>query len=222
MSGQSFGGDFGDAAYEARMQLMLALRRAGVTDKRVLNVMETINREVFLPQAFKGRAYEDTALPIGHHQTISQPSLVALMTQALDVQDRHKVLEVGTGSGYQACILAALCRRLYTIERLRPLADMAEQRFQDFKLTNVTAMVGDGTNGWPEQAPFDRIMVTAGAADIPTVLLGQLAVGGVMICPVDALDGLNQNLLKIVRTEEGADVEDLMPVRFVPLIGESG
>lgn len=202
------------------MQLMLALRRAGVTNRRVLAVMENLDREVFLPDAFKARAFEDTALPIGHHQTISQPSVVGLMTQALDVQDRHKVLEVGTGSGYQACVLAPLCRRLYTVERLKPLMETAEKRFHHFKLTNVTTKVGDGSMGWPEQAPFDRIMVTAGAADIPTVLLDQLAIGGIMVVPVDALDGLHQRLMKVTRTEEGAEAEDLCGVRFVPLIGE--
>ena len=224
MERDEFGGfdnfDNMDSSEHRRMQLMLSLRRSGVTDRKILGVMENLDREVFLPEAFKTRSFEDTALPIGHHQTISQPSVVGLMTQALGVEDRHKVLEVGTGSGYQACVLAPLCRRLYTVERLKPLAEKAEERFHRFKLANVTTRVGDGSLGWREQAPFDRIMVTAGAADIPRTLLEQLATGGIMVVPVDALDGLHQRLLRVIRTEEGAEVEDLLAVRFVPLIGD--
>lgn len=214
------GFDLANNSEHRRMRLMLSLRRSGVTDRKVLGVMENLDREVFLPEAFKTRAFEDTALPIGHHQTISQPSVVGLMTQALRVEDRHKVLEVGTGSGYQACVLAPLCRRLYTVERLKSLAETAEERFHRFKLANVTTRVGDGSLGWREQAPFDRIMVTAGAADIPGTLLEQLVAGGVMVVPVDALDGPHQRLLRVVRTDEGAEVEDLLAVRFVPLIGD--
>ncbi len=157
------------------------------------------------------------ALPIGHHQTVSQPTVVGRMTQALDVGPRMKVLEIGTGSGYQAAVLARLCRRLYTIERHAPLLKAAEERLRRLGLVNVTTLAGDGTRGWPEQAPFDRIIVTAAAADVPPILLGQLADGGVMVIPV----GLNENdqsLLKVRRGEGGVETEDLGATRFVPLI----
>jgi protein-L-isoaspartate(D-aspartate) O-methyltransferase len=157
------------------------------------------------------------ALPIGHHQTLSAPATVGLMTQALEATDRMKVLEIGTGSGYQAAVLARLCRRLYTMERHPELLKEAEERFKRLRLVNVTTLAADGSAGWPEQAPFDRIMVTAAAADVPEVLLGQLAEGGVMIIPV-GLDENDQHLLKVRRTPEGAETEDLGATRFVPLI----
>jgi len=198
-------------------RLILDLQGAGVSDRRVLNVIERTPRELFLADPFKERSYENVALPIGHHQTVSQPMVVALMTQALDLSDRMKVLEVGTGSGYQAAVLAPLCRRVYTIERHPALLHEAENRFRELGLTNITAMTGDGSAGWPEQAPFERILVTAAAEDVPPVLLGQLAVGGVMVIPI-GLDENDQRLTRVVRTEDGAETEDLGATRFVPLI----
>jgi protein-L-isoaspartate(D-aspartate) O-methyltransferase len=204
---------------EGRAQLILELRRAGTIDKAVMDAMEAVPREMFVPKAIRDKAYENIALPIGHHQTISQPQTVGLMTQALDVGDRMKVLEIGTGSGYQSAVLAPLCRRLYTIERFRELLDGAEQRFADLRLTNITTRCGDGSRGWAEQAPFDRIIVTAAAHDIPPILVEQLAIGGVMVVPVN--DGRNENdqrLLRVVRREDGVETEELGVTRFVPLV----
>jgi len=201
-------------------RLILDLQGAGVSDRRVLNVIEKTPRELFLADPFKERSYENVALPIGHHQTVSQTLVVALMTQALDLSDRMKVLEVGTGSGYQAAVLAPLCRRVYTIERHPALLHEAENRFRELGLTNITAMTGDGSAGWPEQAPFERILVTAAAEDVPPVLLGQLAVGGVMVIPI-GLDENDQRLTRVVRTEDGTETEDLGATRFVPLIAGS-
>lgn len=179
--------------------------------------MESIPRPLFVPQPFQDKSFENVALPIGRHQTVSQPLVVGLMTQALGLSDRMKVLEVGTGSGYQAAILAKLCRRLYTMERHPPLLEAAEIRFKELRLTNVTAILGDGSRGWKEQAPFDRIMLTAAALDIPAQLVDQLAVGGIMVLPV-GLDDSDQRLIKLVKTADGAETEDLGGVRFVPLL----
>ncbi len=208
------------ASEKARM--MLDLRREGVTEAGVLEALEVTPREMFLPEPFKDRAYEDVALPIGHQQTLSQPSVVGRMTQALDVGERMKVLEIGTGSGYQAAILARLSRRLYTMERHPELLKEAEERFKRLGLVNITTLSADGSGGWPEQAPFDRIMVTAAAADVPEVLLGQLAEDGIMVVPV-GLDENDQHLLRVRRTPDGAETSDLGPTRFVPLIdGRAG
>ena len=200
-----------------KIRLVLELRRGGITDTRVLAAIERIPREVFVPEAFRDQAYENITLPIGHQQTISQPLVVAQMTQALEVGERAKVLEIGTGSGYQAAILAKLCRRLYTVERYPELLDAAQARLESLRLTNITTRCADGNVGWPEQAPFDRIMLTAAADEIPNVLVEQLAVGGVMVLPVGA-DGGQQNLVRLRRHADGVDHEDLGPVRFVPLV----
>jgi protein-L-isoaspartate(D-aspartate) O-methyltransferase len=202
-----------------KVRLLLTLRQAGVTDTRILNVMERIPRELFVPKAFADKAYDDVTLPIGHHQTLSQPHVVAQMTAALDVGDRDKVLEIGTGSGYQSAVLAHLCRRVYTIERHRALLAEAEQRFADLRLHNITTKLGDGTLGWPQQAPFQRIIVTAAAADVPPVLADQLAVGGKMVVPVGDEDR-DQAILRVTRSDEGFETEALRDVRFVPLISE--
>jgi protein-L-isoaspartate(D-aspartate) O-methyltransferase len=204
---------------EARkIRLLMHLRKSGVVDTDVLSAIERVPREAFLPPAFHDQAYEDMALPIGLGQTISQPLVVALMTQALKVGDRMKVLEIGTGSGYQTAVLARLARRVYTIERHRPLLAEAERRLEQLRIRNVTARHGDGTRGWPEQAPFDRIIVTAAAAgDPPTDLTDQLAVGGLMVVPV-AVDRREQRVVRLTRTEAGLQREDLWPVRFVPLV----
>ena len=200
-------------------KLMLDIRQAGVDDVGVLEALEVTPRDKFVADAFKDRAFEDVALPIGHHQTLSQPSIVGRMTQALEVTDRMKVLEIGTGSGYQAAVLARLCRRLYTVERHPELLAKAEERFRHLGLVNITTLKGDGSLGWPEQAPFERIMVTAAAADVPEILLEQLAEGGIMIVPV-GLDENDQHLLRVKRTDGDIETEDLGTTRFVPLVAD--
>jgi protein-L-isoaspartate(D-aspartate) O-methyltransferase len=199
------------------VRLLMELRGAGVTDARVLGAMERVPRDAFVPAAFRDQAWENVALPIGQAQTISQPLVVALMTQALEVGERHKVLEIGTGSGYQAAVLAKLCRRVFTIERHRALLREAEKRFAELKLHNVTTRFGDGSKGWPEQQPFDRIMVTAAAPAVPQVLIDSLTEGGILVAPVGE-ERRDQQLLRIRRTKEGIVTEDLGPVRFVPLV----
>ncbi|HVM79576.1 MAG TPA: protein-L-isoaspartate(D-aspartate) O-methyltransferase [Stellaceae bacterium] len=195
----------------------MELRSAGITDARVLGAIERVSREAFLPDTFKDRAYDNVALPVGHGQTISQPLVVAQMTEALEVGARHKVLEIGTGSGYQAAILAKLCRRVFTIERFRDLLKAAEQRFAALRVHNITTRLGDGAKGWSEQAPFDRIIVTAAAAEVPAVLLKSLADGGVMVIPVGE-ERRDQKLLRIRRIGEEFAAEELGTVRFVPLV----
>ncbi len=198
-------------------RLILSLRQSGITDNRVLSAIESVPREMFVPEGLADRAYDDTALPIDCGQTISQPTVVAWMTAALEVGERMKVLEIGTGSGYQAAVLSKLCRRVYTIERHRALLKQAEKRFQDLRLSNITSRVGDGTRGWPEQAPFDRIIVTAAAAGPPPALLDQLAVGGVMVLPLGDPDG-DQSLIRLRRDAQIFHRERIFGVRFVPLI----
>ncbi|MEL6170074.1 MAG: protein-L-isoaspartate(D-aspartate) O-methyltransferase [Pseudomonadota bacterium] len=202
---------------ERKMQFLFALRSQGVTDARVLEAMEHVDRGAFIQGLFAERAYEDMPLPISCGQTISQPSVVGLMTQALDVQARDKVLEIGTGSGYQAAVLAGLARRVYTLERHRRLVLAARDRLSDLNLTNITVVHADGTRGLPEQAPFDRILVTAAAEDPPSPLLAQLREGGIMVLPVGQSDAV-QHLIKVTRTETGYDYDELRPVRFVPLL----
>ncbi len=200
-----------------QMQFVFRLRSAGVTDARVLSVMEQIPREAFMEGIFKNRAYEDVALPISCGQTISAPSVVGLMTQALAPQPRSKVLEIGTGSGYQSAVLAALARRVYTLERHKPLAQHAEQVFVSQGITNVVVQHRDGTQGLPTQAPFDCILVTAAADDVPSPLLSQLAMGGCLVMPVGAPDQA-QSLIKVIKTEDGLDYKEYQDVRFVPLV----
>lgn len=204
-----------------KIRLLMHLRRRGITCPRTLEAIEIIPREIFIPTTFQHQSYEDMALPIGLGQTISQPLVVATMTQALALTDRHKVLEIGTGSGYQAAILAKMCRRLYTIERHKPLLYQAGERFTEMRLRNITAMNGDGMKGWAYQAPFDRIIVTAAAhGDIPDELMQQLAIGGIMIAPI-GLNDVEQTLVKIRRVSEGHyEREPLFAVRFVPLLPE--
>tara|TARA_B100000686_G_C16729749_1_gene939932 strand:- start:1131 stop:1739 length:609 start_codon:yes stop_codon:yes gene_type:complete len=195
----------------------MELRSQGVSDTEVLSAMERVPRELFVPEAFQDQAYENIALPIGAGQTISQPKIVAEMTSALELGPRLKVLEVGTGSGYQAAVLAHLCRRLYTVERHRTLADEAETRFAQLRLSNIVIQVGDGSEGWPAQAPFDRIIVTAQAVMLPDILLAQLREGGVMILPI-VEKGQGQKVVRLRRTEKGIERETLMDARFVPLL----
>lgn len=202
---------------EQKMRFLFQLRSRGVTDPNVLAAMEKIDRGVFVRGHFEDRAYDDTPLPIPCGQTISQPSVVGLMTQALEVGPRDKVLEVGTGSGYQAAILALLCRRVYTVDRHRRLVQEAETIFRHFDLTNITTWIGDGSHGLPEQAPFDRIIVTAAAEDPPGPLLAQLKIGGIMVIPVGQSDAV-QTLIKVTKHETGFDYDELRQVRFVPLV----
>jgi protein-L-isoaspartate(D-aspartate) O-methyltransferase len=197
--------------------LLLRLRRVGVMDQRVLRAIEAIPRDLFVPADSVDEAYSERALPIDCGQTISAPVIVGLMTAALEVSDRDKVLEIGTGSGYQAAVLAKLARRVYTVDRFRTLVTMAEKRFATLNLVNITTRVGDGTKGWPEQAPFDKIIVTAAGAEVPEVLLAQVRVGGIIVAPVGPPDGI-QKLVKIIRTEDGSERSVLGDVRFVPLI----
>jgi protein-L-isoaspartate(D-aspartate) O-methyltransferase len=206
---------------DARMiRMLLELRREGMTDARLLGAMEKVPRELFVPAAFADQAFANMALPIGYGQTVSQPLTVAQMTQALQPGERMKVLEIGTGSGYQAAVLSRLVRRVYTIERHRALLHEAEARFNQLGLHNITTRAGDGTKGWPEQAPFDRILVTAAAdGDIPKTLTDQLAIGGVMVVPLGN-DRRDQRVYRVRRTETGLQREELWPVRFVPLLPE--
>jgi len=201
----------------AKIRLLMELRSQGINDTRVLNAFEATPRDIFVPQDLQDRAWDNTALPIGSGQTISQPIVVAAMTAELAITDRMRVLEVGTGSGYQAAILARLARRVYTIERHRTLLAEAQKRFDTLGLQNITTRVGDGSKGWPEAAPFDRIVVTAAARRVPKKLLEQLAPDGIMVIPVGE-SGLDQKLLRIARTVDGFTEEAFMDVRFVPLI----
>ena len=195
------------------------LRTAGVTDTRVLAAIERIPREHFVEEAFLDQAYANQALPINCGQTISQPLVVGLMTQALELGDRHKILEVGTGSGYQTAILAKLARRVYTVERHRDLMAGAEQRFTALWLHNITTMVGDGYKGWPAQAPFDRILVTAAARVVPADLVAQLSdEGGVMVLPVGDAAGMHQEGIRVRKEGKQFQSERMFPVRFVPLV----
>jgi protein-L-isoaspartate(D-aspartate) O-methyltransferase len=205
------------ASAQDQIGLIMQLRRRGIRDTNVLRAMERVPRELFVDPAFTDYAYQDIALPIDCGQTISQPFVVACMTEQLDLDDRHKVLEVGTGTGYQAAVLSHLCRRLYTIERYRELQKSAERRFAQLAITNVTTIIGDGWLGWPPQAPFDRIIVTAAAREPPAKLLEQLKTGGRMIIPLGE-DRDTQQLVVIDKTEEGITQKPLLPVRFVPLV----
>jgi len=200
-----------------KIRLLMELRKQGVSDTGVLSAMERVPRELFVPEAFQDQAYENIALPIGAGQTISQPQIVAEMTAALELAPRQKVLEVGTGSGYQAAVLSHLCRRLYTIERHRTLAEEAEQRFAELRLGNIVVQVGDGGEGWLAQAPFDRIIVTAQAEMLPETLLSQLREDGLMILPIVEKER-GQKVVRLRRTAAGVELETLMDARFVPLL----
>lgn len=198
-------------------RLILALRAQGVTDIGVLRAIETTPRDLFTPDLFQDRVWEDSALPIACGQTISQPFIVGLMTQALNVEQRSRVLEIGTGSGYQTTILSKLSRLVYTVERYRTLMREAEARFSQLGLINVITRFGDGGLGWPEQAPFDRILVTAAASDEPTALLAQLKPNGILVAPIGK--GPVQVLKRYEADGQGGfRVEEMTEVRFVPLL----
>ena len=207
----------GDAMAEQQMRFLFQLRSRGVTDPRVLAAMERIDRGEFIRGQFTDRAYDDTPLPIPCGQTISQPSVVGLMTQALNPGPRDTVLEIGTGSGYQAAILSGLCRRVYTVDRHRRLVTEAQALFDRLGLPNITVQLADGSRGLPDQAPFDRILVTAAAEDPPGPLLAQLKIGGIMVVPVGQSDAV-QTLIRVTRTESGFTYDELRQVRFVPLV----
>ena len=195
------------------------LRARDIRDPRVLDAMREVPRHLFVPEAERARAYGDFPLPIGYSQTISQPYIVGFMSQALDVSPEHKVLEIGTGSGYQAAILGRLAREVYTIEIVEPLAERSRTLLQELGFKNVHVRAGNGYLGWPEQAPFDRIMVTAAPAEVPTALVEQLKIGGRMAIPVGTV---SQELRIMRRTEKGMEIIDTLPVRFVPMTGKPG
>jgi protein-L-isoaspartate(D-aspartate) O-methyltransferase len=200
-----------------RMEFMLGLRRRGITEQSVLRAMDEVPREHFVAPETIDAAYADQALPIACGQTISQPYVVAYMTEKLDVHPEHRVLEVGTGSGYQTAVLSRLAREVVTIERYRTLADTARMRLQTLGYENVEVEVGDGLHGVPERAPYDRIIVTAAAEDVPKALIDQLAEGGVMVLPLGSHDA-TQVLVKLTKNKDRIAREDLLPVRFVPLL----
>lgn len=210
-------------AINKRIRLIMDLRNKGITDTNVLSAIERVPRDEFVPAHSQDQAWEDMALPIGLGQTISQPYVVALMTQALKLSDRDKVLEIGTGCGYQSAVLSHLCRRVYTIERHKHLLIDAEKRLERLRLRNITAIAADGMKGWPrmngvDQAPFDKIIVTAAARlKPPEALMDQLNIGGMMIIPVGESGAQTLRLYK-KESDEAYSVRDIMPVRFVPLL----
>jgi protein-L-isoaspartate(D-aspartate) O-methyltransferase len=202
---------------EQRMEFMLTLRQRGISDKAVLRAMDTVPREHFVEARFADSAYADQAMPIACGQTISQPYVVAYMTEQLQVRSNHRVLEIGTGSGYQAAVLSRLAREVVTLERYRALANSARTRLKTLNYDNVEVLLGDGLGGEPLRAPYDRIMVTAAAESIPPALTAQLADDGIMILPLGPHGG-TQELLKLTKTGQGLSRESLIPVRFVPLL----
>jgi len=196
----------------------LQIQRRGISDKRLLDAMRSVERHLFIPKSQLLFAYEDHPLPIGMGQTISQPFIVAEMTNALQLNEQDRVLEIGTGSGYQAAILSKMVAEVYTVERIKSLMEKAKRVFKSQGYNNIQTYLSDGTLGWPEHGPYDAIMVTASAPKIPTTLVSQLAVGGRMVIPVG--DRSVQSLVKVYKDQKGVHVNDFSLVRFVPLIGE--
>jgi protein-L-isoaspartate(D-aspartate) O-methyltransferase len=193
------------------------LRARDIRSARVLDALRTVPRHLFVPEPQRAQAYIDSPLPIGHDQTISQPYIVAFMTQALDIAPGDRVLEIGTGSGYQAAVLGALAKEVYTIEIVPALAERARETLSELGYRNVQVRTGNGYLGWPEHAPYDRIMVTAAPDEVPPALVQQLKIGGLMAIPVGAVTGIQQ--LRILRrTASGTETLDTLPVRFVPMI----
>lgn len=203
---------------ECKNMVDVQIARRQIKDKRVLAAMESIPRHLFVPQPQRFLAYEDTALPIGHGQTISQPYIVAYMSEALELKPTDRVLEIGTGSGYQAAVLSRLVKDVYSIEIVDALAKEAEKRLEELGFTNVHLSCGDGYRGWPEAAPFDAIILTAAPAKVPLPLLEQLKVGGRMVLPVGTTF---QSIKRIRSSKSGLKEEELIPVRFVPMTGEA-
>ena len=209
------------------IQLIMELRGQGISDGRVLDAIERTPRDLFVDEPLAYAAFNNTALPIACGQTISQPYIVAYMTQLLDLKPNMRVLEIGTGSGYQAAVLSPLCRRVYTIERHKPLLEQAEARFKALKLHNIATKLGDGYKGWAEQAPFDRIILSCATPKVPPILIEQLKIGGILVAPVgtaphsqgpDGLESFSQRLTKMIRNETGVTEELLIPVVFVPML----
>jgi protein-L-isoaspartate(D-aspartate) O-methyltransferase len=200
-----------------RMEFMLTLRRHGITDNAVLRAMDEVPREMFVDDDTKQQAYQDHALPIACGQTISQPYVVAYMTELLELASHHRVLEIGTGSGYQAAVLSRIAAHVVSIERYRTLAEKARKTFDRIGYTNIDVILGDGFAGAPNLAPFDRIIVTAAAEDIPEALTGQLADDGIMVLPLGPRAG-PQHIVRLRSTPDGMEREDLIAVRFVPLV----
>lgn len=200
-----------------RMEFLLTLRKRGITDQAVLRAMEEVPRGEFVQPDYTNLAYSDHALPIACGQTISQPYVVAYMTEQLGLKREHRILEVGTGSGYQAAVLSRLAREVVSIERFRTLADTARERLRRLGYNNVEVVVGDGFAGVPEKAPYDRIVVTAAAEKLPQALVDQLGEGGVMLLPLGPHEG-TQHIIKVTKTSTGLEREELLPVRFVPLL----
>lgn len=196
------------------------IEERGIRDKRVINAMKKVPRHLFVPEDIQNDAYDDRALPIGHGQTISQPYIVALMTELLELKGDEKVLEIGTGSGYQAAILAELTKEVHTIERVSILAEEAMRRFESLGYKNIKVYIKDGTEGLPEEAPFDRIIITAATPDIPEPLIQQLREEGIVVAPVG--ERYTQHLLKAYKREGKLERHYLIPVAFVPLIGKFG
>jgi protein-L-isoaspartate(D-aspartate) O-methyltransferase len=207
-----------DWAALRRQMVAEQLRARDIRDPRVLAAMERVPRHLLVPEEVRAEAYEDHPLPIGHGQTISQPYIVAFMSEALDVQPDHRVLEIGTGSGYQAAVLAELAREVYTMEIVEPLAESARRALETMKYTNVHVRAGNGYLGWPEHAPYDRIIVTAAPEEVPPALVEQLKVGGIMAIPVGS--GMMQELRILRRTADGMETLRTLPVRFVPMTGK--
>ena len=208
--------------YKAYMELMVEtqLIPRGIKDRNVLEAMGRVPRHLFVDSSTISNAYSDMALPIGEGQTISQPYMVAVMTELLELNNTQKVLEIGTGSGYQAAVLAELAREVFTIERIVSLAEKAKKRFQDLSYLNIRIKADDGTLGWPEEAPFDRIIITAGSPEIPAPLIEQLSEGGILVIPVGNL--YSQQLLKYRKSGKNPIIEYHTPCVFVPLLGQYG
>lgn len=192
----------------------------GIRDERVIEVMKKIPRHIFVPENIMDNAYDDRALPIGYGQTISQPYIVALMTELLELKGDEKVLEIGTGSGYQAAVLAELAKEVHTVERVEALAKEAMKKFEKLNIKNIKVYIKDGTEGIPEEAPFDRIIITAATPDLPEPLIKQLKEGGIIVAPVG--ERYSQHILKAIKKDEELERHYLIPVAFVPLIGKYG
>ena len=205
-----------DRMFQQKARLVMALRAQAITRADILSAIETTPREIFIPDELKAHAYENASMPIGHGQTISQPYIVAKMTQELDLKKTHRVLEIGTGSGYQAAILAALSRRVYTMERLRPLLTEATRRLKALHISNITYRHSDGYKGWPEAAPFDRIILTCRVDEVPPALLDQLKPTGILLAPVGASG--QEELVRVIKEGEGFKFDKLISVRFVPML----
>lgn len=203
-----------------RRRLVERLRTGGIADLAVLHALDTVPRHRFVPEALRRRAYEDAALPIGHGQTISRPAVHALHLSLVDLEGEERVLEIGTGSGFQTALLSRLCREVFSVERVPELAERARDRLAELGVENATLRIGDGSRGWPEEAPFDAILVGAAAPEVPGTLREQLAVGGRMVVPVG--EDADQELRLVRRGPEGWDASTVDRAQFVPLLGEEG